>query len=46
MKPAVRYASKNMVFVEILHREKYLVSIMLQPIYSTQNLKNVYRKNT
>jgi hypothetical protein len=35
MKPVVHYASKNMVFVEVLHREKYLVSMMLQPIYST-----------
>jgi hypothetical protein len=39
MKPAVHYASKNTVFVEMLHKEKYLVSMMLNLIYSTYNLK-------
>jgi hypothetical protein len=39
MKPAVHYASKNTVFVEMLYREKYFVSIILNPIYSTYNFK-------
>jgi hypothetical protein len=41
MKPAVHYASKNTVFVEMLHKEKYLVSMMLNLIYSTYNLKKM-----
>jgi len=41
MKPSVHYASKNTVFVEMLYREKYLVSMMLNPIYSTYNVKKM-----